>query len=412
MSGTPLTEPGSNANPATAMNISEARKLFPGVQDQVYLNVSLNGLMPVPSRDGVLAHLDKRVMGEAVKEDLHAQAERVRRQVADLINADPVEVAITKNVSEGLNIFAAGLDWQPGDNVVLCPELEHPNNVFLWYNLRDSRAVEIREILPEAGHIPVDRLVEAMDARTRVATVSHVTFSPGFITDVASLAEEARSRGVLTLIDSAQSVGSIHTDVRALGVDAVSIGTQKNLLAFYGLGFVYIRKDLAESLNPVFVARYGMDLGPDAHETAIGPGRLDFKPGALRFELSNYNYMGLAAVEPSLDLIHSIGVKQIEPHVRGLAARLASGMLDLGLPVAGGRPGPHLAHIVAVGESGGGRHYSADDPAMNDLYEHLTRNKVGISIRRGILRMSVGLYNNATDVDRVLDHTRDWVRNR
>ena len=129
---------------------------------------------------------------------------------------------------------------------------------------------------------------------------------------------------MLTLIDSAQSVGSLHTDVGKLGVDGISIGTQKNLLAFYGLGFLYIRRELAEALTPVFVARYGMDLGPEAHETAIGNGGLDFKPGALRFELSNYNYMGLAAVEPSLALIHALGVSQIESHVRGLAARLAS----------------------------------------------------------------------------------------
>jgi selenocysteine lyase/cysteine desulfurase len=175
---------------------------------------------------------------------------------------------------------------------------------------------------------------------------------------------------------------------------------------------VYIRKELAESLTPVYVARYGMDLGPDAHETAIGDGALDFKPGALRFELSNYNYMGLAAVEPSLELIHALGVEQIEPHVRGLAARLASGMLELGLPVSGGEPGPHLAHIVAVGESGGGRHYSADDPAMNELFQHLRENRVNISIRRGILRMSIGLYNNEDDIDRVIDVSREWVADR
>ncbi len=391
------------------MNLSEARKLFPGAMDRVYLDVSLNGLMPTPARDAALAHLEKRVMGRAVKADLHAQTERVRGQVAGLIGSAPNEVAITKNVSEGLNLFASCLEWKPGDNVVFCPELEHPNNVFLWYNLRERKGVEIREVPPDDGHIPVGRMVEAMDARTRLATVSHVTFSPGFITDVETLAREARARGVLTLVDSAQSVGSLQTDVRALGVDALAFGTQKSLLAFYGLGFLFIQEALAEALRPVHVARYSMDLGPEAHETAIGPGELTFKPGALRFELSNYNYIGLAAVEASLELIRAIGMDRIEPHVRRLAARLASGMLELGLPVAGGEPGPHLAHIVAVGRSGGGRHYSADDPAMNQLHDHLTQNGVGLSIRRGVLRMSVGLYNNEADIDRVLDLTRRWV---
>lgn len=391
------------------MTLAEARSLFPGIRDQVYLDVSLNGLMPSPSRDAAVAHMEKRVMGQAVKADLHAQAERVRGQVADLLGADPHEIAITKNVSEGLNLFVSSLGWTEGDNVVFCPELEHPNNVFLWYNLRETKGVEVREIPPDNGSVPVQAMIDAMDDRTRMTTASHITFSPGFITDIGILAHEARARGVMTLVDSAQSAGSIQTSVRELGVDALAFGTQKSLLSFYGLGFLYVRRELADSMNPVHVARYGMDLGPDAHETAIGEGALDFKPGALRFELSNYNYVGLAAVEPSLDLIHSIGMDRVEAHVRGLAARLAGGLHALGLPVAGGEPGPHLAHIVAVGVSGGGRHYGADDPTMNDLHEHLMRSGIKHSIRRGVLRMSIGLYNNDDDIDRVIASAREWM---
>jgi cysteine desulfurase/selenocysteine lyase len=391
------------------MDISDARALFPGTENQVYLNVSLNGLVPVPSRDAAARHLEERVMGRAVKEELHAQAERVRGEVARLLGAETGEIAITKNVTEGLNIFAAGVDWKPGDNVVLCPELEHPNNVFLWYNLRQTKGVEIREVPPEEGHIPVARMVDAMDHRTRVVSASHVTFSPGFIADIGKLAREAHSRGVLILVDAAQSAGCLQIDVKALGVDGLALGTQKALLALYGLGFVYLEESVAEKLTPVFVGRYGMDLGPDAHETAIGTGDLTFKAGAHRFELSNYSYMGLATVEPSLALIHAMGVDKIEAHVRGLASTLASGLWEMGLPVVGGAPGPHLAHIVAVGKSGGGRHYEADDPAMNRLYEHLRANDVSLSIRRGVLRMAVGVYNSRQEIDRVLELAGAWV---
>ena len=394
------------------MNFSDARALFPGTGNQVYLDVSLNGLMPTPARDAAVRHMESRVMGTADKAEIHAQAERVRGQVAVLLSASPDEVAITKNVSEGLNLFAAALDWREGDNVVFCPELEHPNNVFLWYNLQKTRGVEARAVPAADGHIPVSAMREAMDERTRLVTASSVTFSPGFISDIPTLAREARTRGVLTLVDAAQSAGSLNTDVRTLGVDALALGTQKSLLAFYGLGFLYIRRELADSLNPVHVARYGVDLGPDAHETAISDGDFDFQPGARRFELSNYNYVGLAAVEASLDLILTLGVTSIESHVRGLAHRLAKGLLDLGLPVAGGAPGPHLAHIVAVGDSGGGRHYTADDPAMNELHDHLTNNGVRLSIRKGILRMSLGLYNNEYDVDRVIDLCGEWMGSR
>jgi selenocysteine lyase/cysteine desulfurase len=67
---------------------------------------------------------------------------------------------------------------------------------------------------------------------------------------------------------------------------------------------------------------------------------------------------------------------------------------------------------VAVGQSGGGHHDTADDPAMNDLYQHLTANGVHLSIRKGILRMSLGLYNDVSDVDRTLELVRSWAATR
>lgn len=391
------------------MDIPEARSLFPGARGQVYLDVALNGLMPSSARDAAVRHMEARVMGRTDKEDLHARAERVRRQVATLLGAGPDEIAITKNTSEGLNLFATNLDWEAGDNVVLCPGLEHPNNVFLWYNLGRLRGVEIREVPPEDGHIPVARMMNAMDSRTRVVTASHVTFSPGFVTDIATLAREARARGILTLVDSAQSAGAVETDVSALQVDALALGAQKSLLSFYGLGFLYIRRELADRLHPIQAARYSMDLGPGAHETAVTRGDMPFHAGARRFELSNYSYVALAALEASLELILGLGVPTIQEHGRRLAARLTRGLLEMGLPVAGGVPGPHLAHIVSVGNGTGGRQAEADDPAMNALFRHLSGNGVRLSIRRGTLRMSLGLYNNDEDVERVLALCRKHV---
>jgi selenocysteine lyase/cysteine desulfurase len=135
---------------------------------------------------------------------------------------------------------------------------------------------------------------------------------------------------------------------------------------------------------------------------------LELASGARRFDLGNYNYLGVTAVDASLAFLLEMGVGEIERHVKALSHRFAMGMEELGLPVCGGAPGPHLGHIVAVGKSGGGRHYTAEDPAMNSLYQHLTSNDVTLSIRRGILRFSLHVYNNEGDVDRVLSLMREW----
>lgn len=389
--------------------MKEIRALFPGAEAQIYFDVGVRGLLSTPVREAVDRYLEARMMGTGDKAELSGFAEGARESFAALINADHSEVALTKNVSEGLNLFATSLPWEAGDNVIVCPELEHPNNVFLWYNLERLRGIEVRTIEPDGGRVPTDRMVSAMDARTRLVTVPHITFAPGFITDLEPLRCSVREHSALLLVDAAQSVGAIDIDVRTLGIDALAVATQKCLLGFYGFGFLWIRRSLADKLKPGHVARYGIDVGKGAHETSIGSGELRFQPGALRFDLGNFNYLGAAAAQASIELLRSIRMKRVEAHLRSLAAQLATGLLELGLPVAGGAPGEHLAHIVSVGESGGGRHYTADDPKMNELYDHLTSNGVRLSIRRGVLRMSLGIYNDEADVNRVVALTREWV---
>ncbi len=389
------------------------RAHFPGARDGVYVNVALKGLIPLATAEAAHRHVEETLHARGNKDEYRASVERCRAMLAALLGAHADEVAITKNVSEALNLFASSLPWKPGDNVVLCPELEHPNNVFLWYNLRKLRGIEVRTVPPDEGRLPTEAFAKAVDERTALVTVPHVTFSPGFVTDVRAVADASHARGALLLVDAAQSVGSLVCDVEELGIDALAVATQKSLLAFYGLGFLYVRRTLAESLIPGHVARYGMDLGTESGETARAGGEeLPYAAGARRFDLGNYNYLGAQAAEASLDLIASIGVPRIEAHVRALSATLVEGLLELGLPVAGGPPGPHLGHIVAVGKSGGGHHDTADDPAMNDLYHHLTAHGVHLSVRKGVLRISLGLYNDASDVEKILELAGEWVEGR
>lgn len=387
---------------------SQVRDLFPGASGQVYLDVSARGLMPEPVSAAVDRHIHTRMHHGGDKDELRAEVERARHAFADLVNSSVNEIAITKNVSEGLNLFAASLPWEAGDNVLVCPELEHPNNIYLWFNLARSKGIEVRTIPADEGRMPVAAMGDALDERTRVVTMPSISFAPGFLTDVKSLALAAKQVGALTLVDAAQSIGAIDTDVRDLGIDALAVATQKCLFSLYGFGFLYVRREVAESLVPIHVARYGIDLG-DAHETAFTEDELKYQPGALRFDLGNYNYLGATAAATALDLLAGWGMKNVEAHVCGLASELATGLLELGLPVAGGSPGSHLAHIVSVGESGGGRHYSADDPAMNSLYDHLVAAGIKLSIRSGVLRLSIGVYNQSVDIEHVIKAASSWI---
>jgi cysteine desulfurase/selenocysteine lyase len=388
-------------------SVAEAYREFPATEHLTYMDVAARGIVSRAVREALGAHLDGRMLGSADKDSYFALVERTRGRFAQLINAQLDEVALTKNVSEGLNMVATGIPWREGDNVVLCPELEHPNNVYCWLNLR-RLGVEVRTVPPRDGQMPIDAMTDAIDGRTRVVTASTVTFAPGFRTDVGRLGRVCRERGVFFMVDAAQSCGVLHTDVTASHIDGLAVSTQKGLLGLYGMGFLYCRRDWAERMQPAYLARFGVDLG-DAHEATLGSDDYQLMPAARRFDLGNYNFLGCTAADASLAQLLAYDVREIERHAVGLSHQLAQGFLDLGLPVCGGTPGPHLAHIVTVGELSSS-HYGTDDERFNRLYTFLTEHEVALSIRRGVLRFSLHVYNTPKDVERVLGLTEQCLR--
>ncbi|MCC7484433.1 MAG: aminotransferase class V-fold PLP-dependent enzyme [Burkholderiales bacterium] len=389
--------------------IAAARADYPALERWTYLDVAGRCVLSRATRATLDECLDGHMLNGADKKACFAMIERTRGRFGELIGAASAdEIAYAKNVSDAINMVATAWDWRKGDNVLLCPALEHPNNVYPWLNMR-RHGLEVRSIAPREGHVPVDEMIERMDAGTRMAAVSTVTFSPGFRTEVARLGRACRERDVLLLVDAAQSVGVLHTDVRESLVDALAVSTQKGLLGLYGMGFLYCRREWAERLKPAYLARFGVDLGAaDSHEASMGDEEYRLMPGARRFDLGNYNYSAAAAAETSMSEIMRLGTSNIEAYVCGLARALAQGFLDLGLPVSGGAPGPHLAHIVTVGKMSD-NHYGTGEDLYNRLYAHLEANRVKLSIRRGMLRFSLHLYNNADDVARVLELTREFL---
>src|SRR5688572_7984948 len=178
------------------------------------------------------------------------RVEGARSKFARLVGADASDIAIVKNVSEGINAIATAISWQPGDNVVLCAALEHPNNIIPWTHLR-RLGVEMRIVEPLEGGIDTAAMAEAIDAHTRIVTCSSVSFAPGLRTDLAAIGSECRRRDVLFLVDAVQSCGILSLDVVRDHVDALVTSTAKGLLGLYGCGLLYCRRALAERRLPV-----------------------------------------------------------------------------------------------------------------------------------------------------------------
>ena len=184
----------------------QVRQDYPAVVDTTYLDIASCAPISIGVQRAVIDYLQAPDYGFDKEKGL-ALVERTRVLFANLINAQADEIALTKNVSDGLNIVASAIDWRTGDNVVLCPEMEHPNNRYLWHGLAKRLGLEIRLIPAEAGRYPISKMIAAMDRRTRLITVSSVSYLPGFFTPLEPLSQACRRNDTLLLVDAAQSIG-------------------------------------------------------------------------------------------------------------------------------------------------------------------------------------------------------------
>jgi cysteine desulfurase/selenocysteine lyase len=390
-------------------HFDQFRRSFPGTERMVYCDAAARGLMSMHTRAAIDAYLDGRVHQGGDKAGMFDTLERARARFAQLVNASPDEVAITKNVSEGLNAVGMALPWARGDEIVLCSALEHPNNVYPWRHLARRAGVVIRDIPAEDGHLPVAAMAEAVSERTRMVVAATTTFAPGYRCEFSSLSAACRRHDAFLLVDAVQSAGILHTDMAAMGVDALAVSTQKGLLGTYGFGFLYCRMAWAERLEPAYLARFGVDLG-EAHEASLGGEDYRYAAGARRFDLGNYNYIGATAADASLGNLLTLGTPAIETHVTALARRLAEGLTELDLGFTVSEPGPALANMVTVGNFGAGQHDSADDDRLTSLDAWLRERTVVHSIRRGLLRFALHAYNDRADVERLIRFCAEWRR--
>lgn len=392
-------------------SFTAVRRNFAGTQRGPYCDVASRGLMSNASRGALEHHLEQATLGTIDKPALFVAAEKTRSLFASLIGSDAQDVAYTRNVTDGIATFAASLDWRPGDSVVLCEELEHPANIYPWYGIGRKFGITVKNVRQSGGVIPIERILDTIDASCRVVAVSAVSFAPGFQLPLAELAAECRRRGVLLVVDAAQSIGVVETDVRALDLDVLAASTQKGLMALYGLGFLYVRPELSAVLRPIYLSRFG--VAQDGHEASLGdPATVRYAAGAHRFDVGNFNFPAAITVAPAIELLMAVGPGAVQDHVFGVARYFANRMLDIGLPVFGGRPGAQSSHIVTVGSNLGYDHDAAGDLEMSELHEHLTANGVRLSIRRDLLRFSFHIYNNSDDADEVVRLSEQWLRKR
>jgi len=185
--------------------------------------------------------------------------EKVRQQAADVLHAQPDEIALTHNTTEGMNLIASSLELQPGDEIILCNH-EHHTARIPWKYFQESRGVQLVELqlplVPQDLQELLDLFRRAISPRTRLISVVHLTNTNGMLLPVADISRMAREQDILVAVDAAQSVGMLELDVKALGCDFLASSGHKWLFGPKGTGIFYARKEVQQYLKPMMVC-YG-----------------------------------------------------------------------------------------------------------------------------------------------------------
>jgi selenocysteine lyase/cysteine desulfurase len=367
------------------------RALFPIFDERAYLSSCSQGALGRPVQAALEEFTESWHRHGNPWELWCERMEELRAEFAALINAEPDEVAVTFSASSAVGALASALDWRERPRVVTS-DFDFPTMGHVWLAQR-ARGAEVAFARASGDRLPLAAFEAEVDERTRLVATSHVCYRNGFKTDLAGLAELAHAHGTPLLVDAFQSVGTEPLDVKALGVDALVTGTLKYLLGTPGAALLYVRRELAERLRPTDTGWFGQ-----ADPFAYDVHRLDYAPGARRFQSGSPPVPAVYAALAALRLLRSVGLAAVRDHVRALGDRFIAGAGERGLalmtPEAAAERGP----LVMV--------------RCRDVQRLVTRladRGVLCSARDGALRVSFHYYNSEDDVVALLSGLDDNI---
>lgn len=309
-----------------------------------------------------------------------------RAELAQLLGANPREIAFTKNTTEGLSIAAHAFDLKSGDNVVLT-NMEHVANVWVWKHW-EAKGVEIRFAKHCDGRLPLEAFIEQVDARTRLISTAYVTYGNGYRVNLPELGAACRERDIKLVVDGVQAAGILSTPLRDLGADIIAIGGHKGLLGLTGSGIVYCRDEIVDTVLTPFVKE---PTPPSAR--AHANSQFDYMRVAHRFEGGNPNFLGIRVLRRGAQFLESIGLPAIEARVRDLSTHCLRLIGKAGLKTLTPESWNERAHIVNV--------RTPDAEAiMNRLRE---KHRIVVNVKDGAVRISMSFFNNEEDLEKAVN---------
>ena len=366
---------------------------FPQIEGLRYLNHAAVAPWPRRASEAVMAFAQQNMtLGARDYPQWLAVETRLRERLRRLLNAPTTaDIALVKNTSEALSFVAFGLDWKPGDQVIISDE-EFPSNRVVWEALQ-PQGVEVIQVSLK-GDDPEASLLQACGPKVRLMAISAVQYASGLRLDLPRLGEGCEQRGVLLCIDAIQHLGALSFDVQQYRCAFAMADGHKWLLGPEGLGVFYCRSDLRARLK---LHEYGWHM----LEHAGDYDRSEWQPArsARRFECGSPNLLGAMALDASLSLLEDVGMSEVS---RALAERIAHLQRELAA-----MPGVELLSPTAPLRQAGILTFRADGWENAALFQALKTEQIVCALRGGGIRLSPHFYTRPAVIEQTLAVIRD-----
>jgi selenocysteine lyase/cysteine desulfurase len=372
------------------------RAQFSLPEQQHYLNCAYMGPMPrAVEEEGIRALRLKAAPAQIGGGDFFSSAEMLRERFAQLIHApDPQRIAIHPSVSYGVATAAKNLPLSASQNIVILHE-QFPGNVYTWRRRASETGAELRTVEPparvERGATWTQRVLETIDSSTAVVAVPTVHWTDGTRVDLVSIGARAREVGAALVVDGTQSVGAVDFDVTRVQPDALIVAGYKWMLGPYSMALSYLGERFSDGV-PLEETWIGRKHSEDFQ--GLVDYEDEYQPGARRYDVGEYsNFILVPMQKRAIEMLLDWKPERISAYCHDLSVPLIARALELGFSVEEDDwRSPHLFGL-----------YMPEGLELRALKTALEERGISVSLRGQALRVSPNVYNEAADVDALIE---------
>lgn len=374
-------------------DIEKIRGQFPITKNKVFLNHAAQSPSPKPAVDAVCRYIRDFSNSATASSEWDDGGKPF---FARLIGAKPEETAFVENTSVGMNIVANTLHYPP-DSKVVTTDLEYPSVTYPW--LRKKLAVKVHYVKNVNGKISLDDMEKAVDDKTVAVAISHVEYTNGFRHNLRILSEIAHEHGAYVIVDAIQSVGTMPIDVKRDDVDFLTVACYKWLLSPPGVGYLYVKEDLIERLEPPMVGWASVDQEVFNTLDFWDIWNLKLSKTASRFEAGTPSRLSQVGARESMKLLLDFGMENVKKRIFKLTDHLIGSVKDLGLKLQTPEEEQCRSGIV---------NFKIDKP--QEMEKKLNKKGIIVSARNHGIRVSPHFYNTEEEIDKLVKEVKTSKR--